>query len=52
MFFSEFKEQIQPDRGRGTGYMTINGTGFTPVAVPQVKSMDRLHKTIYEGVTR
>lgn len=52
MFFSEFKEQIQPDRGRDTGYMTINGTGFTPVAVPRVKSIDHLHRAIYEGVTR
>lgn len=52
MFFSSFKGQIQPDRGRGTGYMTINGAGFTPVAVPRVKSIERLHRAIYEGVTR
>lgn len=52
MFFNEFKEQIQPDRGRGTGYMTINGSGFTPVAVPRVKSIEHLHRAIYEGVTR
>lgn len=52
MFFSEFKEQIQPDRGRGTGYTTINGSSFTPVAVPRVKSIESLHRAIYEGVIR
>lgn len=52
MFFNEFKGQIQPDRGRGTGYMTVNGTGFAPVAVPRVKSIEHLHRAIYEGVTR
>lgn len=52
MFFSEFKELIQPDRVRGTGYMTINGTCFTPVAVPRVRNLDKLHQVIYEGVIR
>lgn len=52
MFFSEFKDQIKPDRERGTGYMTINGTGFTPVAVPRMKRLEKLHQAIYDGVTR
>ena len=52
MFFSEFKEQIQPDRERGTGYLTINGTGFTPVAVPRVRNLEKLHQAIYIGVSR
>lgn len=52
MFFSEFKEQIQPDRARGTGYMTVNGACFTPVAVPRVKNLEKLHQAIYDGVTR
>ncbi len=52
MFFSEFKEQIQPNRARGTGYMTINGSCFTPVVVPQVKNLENLHQAIFDGVTR
>lgn len=52
MFFSEFKEQMEPDRTRGTGYMTVNGTGFIPVAVPKVNDLDRLHRAILAGVTR
>lgn len=52
MFFSEFKEQIQPDRGRGTGYMTINGACFTRIAVPRVRNFEKLHQAIYIGVNR
>lgn len=52
MFFSEFKEQIKPDRARGTGYMTVNGAGFTPVVVPRVRNFEKLHQAIYDGVTR
>lgn len=52
MFFSEFKDKIEPDRARGTGYMTVNGANFTPVAVPKVNDLDKLHRTILAGVTR
>lgn len=52
MFFSEYKEQIEPDRARGTGYMTVNGASFTPVAVPKVNDLDKLHRAILAGVTR
>ena len=52
MFFSEFKDQMEPDRARGTGYMTVNGAGFTPVAVPKVNDLDKLHRAILAGVTR
>lgn len=52
MFFSEYKDQMEPDRARGTGYMTVNGAGFTPVAVPRVNDLDKLHRTILAGVTR
>lgn len=52
MFFSEYKEQMEPDRARGTGYMTVNGAGFTPVAVPKVNDLDKLHRAILAGVTR
>ena len=52
MFFSEYKDQILPDRARGTGYMTVNGADFTPVAVPKVNDLDKLHRAILAGVTR
>lgn len=52
MFFSEYKDQILPDRARGTGYMTVNGASFTPVAVPKVNDLDKLHRAILAGVTR
>lgn len=52
MFFSEYKEKMETNRARGTGYMIINGSNFTPVAVPRVKDMEKLQKSIWEGVTR
>lgn len=52
MFFHEFEGQIEPDRARGTGYMTVNGASFTPVVVPRVKNLGKLHQAIYNGVTR
>ena len=52
MFFSEYKEQMEPDRARGTGYMTVNGASFTPVAVPKVNDLDKLHRALFAGVTR
>jgi hypothetical protein len=52
MLFHEFKNQIQPDRKRGTGYMTTNGTNFQAVQVMTINSMAKLHDTIKQGVTR
>lgn len=52
MFFSEFKDQMKPDRARGTGYMTVNGASFTPVAVPKINDLEKLHRAILAGVTR
>lgn len=52
MFFSEYKDQMEPDRARGTGYMTVNGANFTPVAVPKVNDLEKLHRAILAGVIR
>lgn len=52
MFFHEFEGQIEPNRVRGTGYMTVNGACFTSVTVPRLKSLEKLHQAIYDGVTR
>ncbi len=51
MFFSEYREQMEPDRARGTGYMTINGAEFTPIAVPKINDLEKLHRAIRTGVT-
>ncbi|WP_085833820.1 ATP-binding protein [Clostridium merdae] len=52
MLFHDFKNQMQSDRERGTGYMLTNGTNLTPVIVPTVNNMDKLHRTIRQGVMR
>lgn len=52
MLFSEFKDEMQPDRKQGTGYMLTNGTDFQAVQVPTIKSMSKLHDTIRQGVIR
>ena len=52
MLFHEFKSQMQPNRNQGTGYLLTNGTGLTPVIVPTISSMDRLHHAIRQGVMR
>lgn len=52
MVFHEFKDHIKPDRKQGTGYMTTNGTGFTPIVVPVINNMEKLHQIIRQGVIR
>lgn len=52
MMFREFKDQMKPDRKRGTGYMITNGTDFTPIVVPVISNPDRLNHYIYQAVTR
>ncbi len=52
MMFREFKEQMKPDRKQGMGYMTINGTDFTPIQVPYITNMDKVNHYIKEAVRR
>lgn len=52
MLFHDFKDQMQSDRKRGTGYILTNGTDLTPIVVPMINSMDKLHRTIRQGVMR
>lgn len=52
MLFHEFKSQMQPNRNQGTGYLLTNGAGLTPVIVPVISSMDRLHHAIRQGAMR
>lgn len=46
MFFHSVKEQIIPDRRRGTGYLLESGTNLQKVVVPAVKDIHRLHLAI------
>lgn len=54
MLFSGYKDEIaaHPPRQRGTGFMLTNGANFVPISVPRVTNLERLHQTIYDGVTR
>ena len=46
MAFHSFKDQILPDRRRGTGYMLESGANLYRFIVPEVKDMNALHLTI------
>ena len=52
MMMSEFKDQMKPDRKRGTGYMITNGTDFTSIQVPIISDMSKIHYYIKEAVNR
>lgn len=54
MLFSGYADEIKahPPRRQGTGFMLVNGAGFTPVAVPHYKDADKLQRAIWDGVTR
>lgn len=52
MLFHEFKNDMLPDRKRGTGYMLTNGTSLTAIQVPTISNMEKLQATIKEGVMR
>lgn len=52
MLFSEYKDFIQNDRQRGTGYLLINGADFQPFVVPKIASMENVDNAIKEAVMR
>ncbi len=52
MIFHDFKKEMQPDRKQGTGYMLTNGSDLTPILVPSVTDIEKLHRTIKRGVNR
>lgn len=49
MLFHDFKDEIKPQK-RGCGYMLLDGEPIKEIIVPQVKSMDKVEKTILRGV--
>ena len=52
MMFHDYKKQMEPNRRQGTGYLTINGTNFTPFVVPQVRNHELLNEYIQKAVQR
>ncbi|MBB2182231.1 DUF87 domain-containing protein [Lachnospiraceae bacterium MD1] len=52
MLFSSYKDEITPDRSRGTGYMITNGADFRRIVVPQINNMDLLNQYIKDAVDR
>ncbi|WP_154522715.1 hypothetical protein [Clostridium sp. WB02_MRS01] len=50
MFYSDFRDQIQNDRGIGTGYMLTNGTDFRKIVVPTVTNMEKMDFYIKRAV--
>ena len=52
MLFHDFKQEMQPNRKQGTGYMLTNGTDLVPICVPAITDMDKLHRSIRNGSTQ
>lgn len=52
MLFNDYKDQIQPDRKRGTGYLLENGSNFQKIVVPTISDMALVEKYIREAVER
>lgn len=50
MFYSDFWDQIQNDRGIGTGYMLTNGTDFRKIVVPTVTNIEKMDFYIKRAV--
>ena len=52
MLYSDYKDEIIPDRTRGTGYMLINASEFKRIIVPTISNMDKVNQVIKEAVER
>ena len=52
MMFHDYKKKMEPNRKRGTGYMLVNGTDFTPFVVPEVTDPELLNFYIQQEVKR
>jgi len=52
MCLRDFKDSINNDRQRGTGYMVINGSVMKKIVVPQITSMERVERYILEATVR
>lgn len=52
MLFNDFKDKIQPDRKRGTGFLLENNCNFQKIVVPTITNMPLVEKYIREAVER
>jgi DNA segregation ATPase FtsK/SpoIIIE-like protein len=52
MLFSEYKDEITADCGRGTGYFLRDGIGISRALVPTVGDMAKLNRAIQHGLSR
>lgn len=52
MLFHDYKDCIENNRQRGTGYMLINGADFLPFIVPKIASIENVDNAIKEAVMR
>lgn len=50
MFYNDFRENINNDRGIGTGYMLTNGTDFRKIVVPTFTNMAKVEHYIKRAV--
>lgn len=50
MFYSDFRENINNDRGLGTGYMMTNGSDFRKIVVPTITNMTKVDYCIKRAV--
>ncbi len=52
MLFSDYKNEISPDRNCGTGYLLVNGTNFERIIVPQITNIELVNEYIKQAVKR
>ena len=52
MLFSEYKEEIRPDRTIGSGYILTNGSDFRRIVVPYINNMKLVEENIRQAVER
>lgn len=52
LFDKEHREQMKPDRRRGTGYFYSDTTGLCRIAIPAVNNYDKMQQYIKQAVDR
>ena len=52
MLYFDYKEDIKPDRTRGTGYLLMNGSNFKRIVSPQINNIDLVDSYIRQAVER
>ena len=50
MLFPDYAKDLLPDRTRGTGYLSFNGTEPIPIVVPKIQNKFMVQNTIRKAV--